>query len=96
MEDSPAVGHLYARARPEVSGAPDIFRSCASLAEFDLVCFYCDEALLHNTPIEAVNFGFPELTAKVKQSLGTVPGVFDRIFLFHPYEAIPTVQVYGN
>ena len=76
--------------------AQENLRADQSLAEFDLVCFYCDEALLHNTPIEAVNFGFPELTAKVKQSLGTVPGVFDRIFLFHPYEAIPTVQVYGN
>lgn len=76
--------------------AHENLRAGQSLAEFDLVCFYCDEALLHNTPIEAVGFGFPDLAGKVKQALGNAPAVFDRIFLFHPYEAIPTVQVYGK
>ncbi|MGB8886506.1 MAG: hypothetical protein WCC87_07260 [Candidatus Korobacteraceae bacterium] len=71
-------------------------RAKHSLAECDLICFYCDEALLHNTPIEAVNFGFQEVAAKVKQALATTPVVFDRIFLFHPYEEIKAAQVYGG
>jgi hypothetical protein len=74
----------------------DGLRAKHSLAEFDLLCYYCDEALLHNTPTHTVQFGFPQLAAQVKQALTTAPRVFDRIFLFHPYEAIQVVQVYGG
>jgi hypothetical protein len=69
-------------------------RAKHSLGEFDLVCYYCDEALLHNTPIHALEFGFQQLAAKVRHALTTAPNVFDRIFLFHPHEEIPAVQVY--
>jgi len=65
-----------------------------SLGEFDLLCHYCDEALLYNTPTNTIGFGFPQIAAKVKQSLASAPGVFDRIFLFSPYEEIQAVQVY--
>lgn len=66
-----------------------------SLGEFDLLCHFCDEALLHNTPIEAAGFGFPQLAAAVKDALCAAPKVFDRIFLYHPFEDIGVVQVYG-
>jgi hypothetical protein len=74
----------------------DDIRVRHGLGEFDLLCYYCDEALLHNTPIHTVNFGYSELAEKVKQALATAPGVFDRIFLLHPYEDVPIVQVYGE
>jgi hypothetical protein len=67
-----------------------------SLDEFDLVCYYCDEAVLHNTPIHTVGFGFRELATKVEQALTTEPRVFDRIFLFHPYEDPQVAQVYSG
>jgi hypothetical protein len=66
-----------------------------SLREFDLICHYCDEALLHNTPTEGVDFGFLQLAAKVKHALCNAPDVFDRIFLFRPFEKAGMVQVYG-
>jgi hypothetical protein len=65
-----------------------------SRREFDLVCFYCDEALLHNTPLHGINFGFPELASKVKQVLEWEPKVFDRILLFNPYEKEQVIRVY--
>ena len=69
-------------------------RSQYALHEFDLLCFYCDEAMLHNTPIHSVGYGFPQLAEQVRQNLKTAPKVFDRIFLFHPHEAPKTIQVY--
>ncbi len=69
-------------------------RAKRSLGEFDLLCHYCDEALMHNTPTTTVGFGFREIAARVKQDLATAPGVFDKIFLFSPYEKISTLQVY--
>jgi hypothetical protein len=74
----------------------DDIRMRHALGEFDLVCFYCDEALLHNTPIHVVGFDFPQLAARVEQALAAAPRVFDRIFLFHPYEDVSVVQVYGE
>lgn len=71
----------------------DDIRARHSLSEFVLLCYYCDEALLHNTPIHAVEFGFQQLAANVKQALSTEPNVFDRIFLFHPYEDVKALQV---
>jgi hypothetical protein len=69
-------------------------RSQYALHEFDLLCFYCDEALLHNTPIYSVGYGFPQLAEQVRQNLKAAPKVFDRIFLFHPYEVPKAIQVY--
>ena len=76
-------------------GSDDI-RIRHKLGEFDLLCFYCDEAMLHNTPIHVVGFGFYELAEQVKQALVMAPAVFDRIFLFHPHELAKVVQVYGR
>jgi hypothetical protein len=68
-------------------------RTDHSLREFDLVCFYCDEALLHNTPINGIDFGFPQLALKVRKALEHEPKVFDRIFLFNPNEKEQVIQV---
>jgi hypothetical protein len=69
-------------------------RAKHSLAEFDLLCFYCDEALLHNTPIHGIGFGFPQVAAKVAQALIREPKVFDKIFLFHPHEREKVIRVF--
>jgi hypothetical protein len=69
-------------------------RSQYALHEFDLMCFYCDEAMLHNTPIHTVGYRFPQLAEQVKQTLKTAPRVFDRIFLFHPYENPKAIRIY--
>ncbi len=70
-------------------------RADHALQEFDLVCFYCDEALLHNTPFHGIDFGFPHLAAKVRKALKREPKVFDRIFLFNPHERRQVIQVYS-
>jgi hypothetical protein len=66
-----------------------------SLGEVDLLCHYCDEALLHNTPTNTIGFAFPQIAQRVEHSLATAPAVFDKIFLFTPYEEIQAVQVYS-
>ena len=70
------------------------FRALHVLQEFDLVCYYCDEAMLHNTPIHGIEYGFPELAGQVKQIIRDSESVFDRIFLFHPHETPYAIQVY--
>lgn len=67
-----------------------------NLSEFDLLCYYCDEALFHNTPATTLSLDFPSLASDVKRSLATEPSVFDRIFLFHPYDDTKVIQVYGR
>lgn len=69
-------------------------RSRHKLHEFDLLCFYCDEATLYNTPIHTVRYGFQQLGEQVKHTLKTAPRVFDRIFLFNPYEPPKAIRVY--
>jgi hypothetical protein len=69
-------------------------RSQHSLHEFDLLCFYCDEAMMHNTPIHSVGYGFQQIAEQVAMALKTAPKVFDRIFLFHSHEASKAIQVY--
>lgn len=76
-------------------GGEDI-RNKHHLSEFDLLSFYCDEAMLHNTPVHVVGFGFCEIAEQVKQALAMAPAVFDRIFLYHPHEHTKVVQVYGR
>ena len=75
----------YERANP---------RSKYGLKEFDLLCAYSDEALLHNTPTHGIDFGFPDLAAKVARALKDEIEVFDRIFLFHPHEKPQAFCVY--
>ena len=65
-----------------------------SLDELDLVCFYCDEALVHNTPFHGIDSGFHDLAAKVRKPIEAESKVFDRIFLFNPHEKSKVIQVY--
>jgi len=66
-----------------------------SLCEFDLLCFYCDEALLHNSPTSSVGLEFVQLADQVEQAIRSELDVFNRIFLYYPYEAGKVLQVYG-
>jgi hypothetical protein len=88
-----AVDRIKAKIRKHEH---DNIRSKHLLDEFDLLCFYCDEAAMHNSPIHTAGFGFRELAAKVDQALTDEPRVFDRIFLFHPYEDPQVVQIYSG
>ncbi len=65
-----------------------------SLCELHLLCYYSDESLQYNTPIDAPGFTFSNLASRVAQLLATDHGAFDRIFLFNPYEKPTTFQVY--
>ena len=65
-----------------------------ALDELHLVCHYCDEALLYNTPARAPGFEFAALAARVANVLANDLGVFNRVFLFNPYEVRKVLQVY--
>jgi hypothetical protein len=65
-----------------------------TLDELYLLCHYDNEALLYNTPVQAVGFGYEDLVAKVAEVLAQGHGVFNRIFLFHPWESRKVAQVY--
>ncbi len=68
-----------------------------TLDELYLLCYYCDEALLHNTPIDAPGFDYQALACKVAMAVTNEDGgVFDKVFLFHPYETPKVVQVYPS
>jgi len=64
------------------------------LDELHLVCHYCDEALLYNTPLNAPGFDFAAVASRVAQVVADDHGVFNRIFLFNPYEPRKVLQVY--
>src|SRR2546429_684371 len=65
-----------------------------ALDEVHLVCHYCDEALLYNTPARAPGFEFAAVASKVANVLGNDHGVFNRVSLFNPYEVRKVLQVY--
>jgi hypothetical protein len=66
------------------------------LDEFYLVCFYCDEALLNNTPIGGPGFGFEQIAAQIERALSCAPRVFDGVFLYHPHEKLKVLRVYHD
>jgi hypothetical protein len=61
------------------------------LNELYLLCHYDDRALRYNTPIHTVGFSYSDLAAKIAERLEKDHGVFDKIFLFHPWES-PSVM----
>lgn len=65
-----------------------------ALDELILVCHYCDEALLLNTPSHAPELDFTAIASRVAHVLANDDEVFDRIFLFNPYEVPKVIQVY--
>jgi hypothetical protein len=70
-------------------------RATCSLNEFDLLSYYCDEAVRYNPPAGTAGFGFEQVAVEVRENLTTIPAaVFDKIFLFNPYEDEKALQVY--
>jgi hypothetical protein len=67
-----------------------------SLGELHLLCYYCDEALFYNTPIEAPGVDFEILASRIAGVLASDPGVFNKIFLFNPYEHRKVIQLYPS
>lgn len=65
-----------------------------ALDELYLVCYYSDEALLYDTPERAPGFDFAAVASKVADALANDHGIFNRVFLFNPYEARKVLQVY--
>lgn len=49
-------------------------RGLHALDELRLLCYYCDEALLYNTPTRAPGFDFAELAARVREAVANDPG----------------------
>jgi len=64
------------------------------LHELHLLCHYDDEALLYNTPTSAPGYNFAVLATKVAKPLANDHCVFDRIFLFNPYESQKVMRVF--
>ena len=64
------------------------------LDELHLVCRYDEQALLAGVVPETSGFDFAGFGLRVGRALSNNSGVFDRIFLFNPYEARKVLQVY--
>lgn len=65
-----------------------------ALDELYLLCHYDDRALLYNTSIRSVGFSYSDLAAKIAERLEKDHGVFDKIFLFHPWESPSVICVW--
>jgi hypothetical protein len=65
-----------------------------ALDELHLVCRYSEQALLADVAPVASRFDFAAFALRVSRALANEHGVFNRIFLFNPYEAQKAVQVY--
>jgi protein-S-isoprenylcysteine O-methyltransferase Ste14 len=48
----------------------------------------------HKTLIDGMGFGFPQLASTMTQALANDPRVFQRDFLFYPYDKDPVIQVH--
>jgi len=65
-----------------------------ALDELHLVCRYSEQALLADVTPGASRFDFAAFALRVARALANEHGVFNRIFLFNPYEAQKVLQVY--
>ena len=64
------------------------------LDELHLVCRYDEQALLAGVVPETSGFDFAGFGLRVGRTLSNNSGIFNRIFLFNPYEARKVLQVY--
>src|SRR5262249_52467041 len=85
-----AIDRIYAKI--EAYEALDLHAKYG-LHELVLLCHYADEALLHNTPIDRPGFGYPDVANAVSKALENDREVFDRIFLFHPWQGTKVIRV---
>lgn len=69
---------------------PDAFRG---LDEVHLICECSDRALFASNP-EFLSFDFGAFAARVARVLATNHGIFNRVFLFNPYDARKVMQIY--
>jgi hypothetical protein len=67
-----------------------------ALDELHLVCRYSEHALLADLAPETSRFDFAAFALRVGRALADEHGVFNRIFLFNPYEAQKVLQVYPS
>jgi hypothetical protein len=65
-----------------------------ALDELHLICRYSEQALLADVALGASRFDFAAFALGVAGALANEHGVFNRIFLFNPYEAQKVLQVY--
>jgi hypothetical protein len=65
-----------------------------SLDELHLVCRYSEQALLADVAPGFSRFDFAGFALRVRRALASEHGVFNRIFLYNPYEAQKVFQVY--
>ena len=84
----------FSRIPLQSSGVP--LRPCANInakitkysakpvgsAAFFLLVHYDYKAYAHNSPVEAIGFGYPEAVAEVSRRLGGATGVFDGVFVY--------------
>lgn len=64
------------------------------LDEFHLLVHY-DKAWAYNSPVETLNFTFADAARAATVSIGGEPGVFDKIFLFVPFnKEKPAFELY--
>jgi hypothetical protein len=68
-------------------------RASHTFAELDLLCYYCDEALLHNAPYDQTDSGLTSISIHVGRILRGSPRVFDRIFLYDPHTNIRAIKI---
>ena len=69
-------------------------RARHGLNKLYLLCHYDDRALQYNTSIHTVGFSYSDLAAKIAEHLEKDHGVFDKIFLFHPWESPSVICVW--
>jgi hypothetical protein len=65
-----------------------------ALDELHLICHHGDPTVLYSTPPDAPALDFAAIAARVSHTLVKDHNVFDRIFLFNPYEVPKVIQVY--
>jgi hypothetical protein len=65
-----------------------------ALDELHLVCRYNEQALLADVAPDSSRFDFAAFALRVGRALANDHGVFNRIFLFNPYEAQKVLRVY--
>ena len=65
-----------------------------ALDELHLVCRYSEQTLLADVAPGASRFDFAAFGLRVSRALANEHGIFNRIFLFNPYEAQKVLRVY--
>lgn len=68
-------------------------RALHNLEEFDLLCYYSDETLVHNTPYDQSDSAILSISKQIRGLLPTYPPVFDRVYLFDPHVQMKAIKI---